>query len=120
MTTLAKLLLALFILFNHAKHYGEETTWTCHTPEMHCWPSVLREASQPAGGHTIYGSEETSPQASGPKSGNSKASASQDEKNKKNLPQDFDIDMDNPETEKAAVAIQSQFRKFQKKKQDVK
>ncbi|KAK5888202.1 hypothetical protein CesoFtcFv8_016724 [Champsocephalus esox] len=43
-----------------------------------------------------------------------------DEKNKKNLPQDFDIDMDNPETEKAAVAIQSQFRKFQKKKQDVK
>ncbi|KAL3042207.1 hypothetical protein OYC64_020202 [Pagothenia borchgrevinki] len=70
-------------------------------------------------------------QASGPKSGNNKASASQglqveqkvpskDEKNKKNLPQDFDIDMDNPETEKAAVAIQSQFRKFQKKKQDVK
>ena len=42
-----------------------------------------------------------------------------DEK-KNNQPQDFDIDMDNPETEKAAVAIQSQFRKFQKKKQDVK
>lgn len=42
-----------------------------------------------------------------------------DEK-KNNLPEDFDIDMDNPETEKAAVAIQSQFRKFQKKKQDVK
>uniref|UniRef100_A0A665W5C6 Purkinje cell protein 4 n=1 Tax=Echeneis naucrates TaxID=173247 RepID=A0A665W5C6_ECHNA len=42
-----------------------------------------------------------------------------DEK-KNNLPQDFDIDMDDPETEKAAVAIQSQFRKFQKKKQDVK
>uniref|UniRef100_A0A672YHD0 Purkinje cell protein 4 n=1 Tax=Sphaeramia orbicularis TaxID=375764 RepID=A0A672YHD0_9TELE len=39
---------------------------------------------------------------------------------KNNVPQDFDIDMDNPETEKAAVAIQSQFRKFQKKKQDVK
>uniref|UniRef100_A0A672HAK0 Purkinje cell protein 4 n=1 Tax=Salarias fasciatus TaxID=181472 RepID=A0A672HAK0_SALFA len=41
---------------------------------------------------------------------------------KKNLPTktDFDIDMDDPETEKAAVAIQSQFRKFQKKKQDVK
>ncbi|KAJ7996068.1 hypothetical protein DPEC_G00233240 [Dallia pectoralis] len=32
-----------------------------------------------------------------------------------------DIDMKDPETEKAAVAIQSQFRKFQsKKKQDVK
>uniref|UniRef100_A0A3B5AR15 Purkinje cell protein 4 n=1 Tax=Stegastes partitus TaxID=144197 RepID=A0A3B5AR15_9TELE len=43
----------------------------------------------------------------------------EDEK-KNNLPQDFDIDMDDPETEKAAVAIQSQFRKFQKKKQDVK
>ncbi|CAL8364252.1 unnamed protein product [Lota lota] len=34
--------------------------------------------------------------------------------------EDFDIDMRDPETEKAAVAIQSQFRKFQKKKQDVK
>jgi hypothetical protein len=32
--------------------------------------------------------------------------------------EDFDIDMRDPETEKAAVAIQSQFRKFQKKKQD--
>lgn len=42
--------------------------------------------------------------------------SSDDKKN--NLPQDFDIDMDDPETEKAAVAIQSQFRKFQKKKQD--
>ena len=39
---------------------------------------------------------------------------------KADVPEDFDIDMDNPETEKAAVAIQSQFRKFQKKKQDVK
>ncbi|KAI3373048.1 hypothetical protein L3Q82_006401 [Scortum barcoo] len=44
---------------------------------------------------------------------------STDEK-KNNLPEDFDIDMEDPETEKAAVAIQSQFRKFQKKKQDVK
>uniref|UniRef100_A0A3B4V8E4 Purkinje cell protein 4 n=1 Tax=Seriola dumerili TaxID=41447 RepID=A0A3B4V8E4_SERDU len=42
------------------------------------------------------------------------------ETDKNNLPQDFDIDMEDPETEKAAVAIQSQFRKFQKKKQDVK
>lgn len=39
---------------------------------------------------------------------------------KNNAPQDFDIDMDDPETQRAAVAIQSQFRKFQKKKQDVK
>ncbi|KAG7263726.1 hypothetical protein CRUP_004916 [Coryphaenoides rupestris] len=37
---------------------------------------------------------------------------------KKDVPEDFDIDMGAPETEKAAVAIQSQFRKFQKKKQD--
>ncbi|XP_029375859.1 calmodulin regulator protein PCP4-like [Echeneis naucrates] len=58
-------------------------------------------------------------QVSGATTGNSKPSAVQDEK-KNNLPQDFDIDMDDPETEKAAVAIQSQFRKFQKKKQDVK
>lgn len=35
-------------------------------------------------------------------------------------PDDFDIDMDAPETEKAAVAIQSHFRKYQKKKQDPK
>ncbi|KAG9341425.1 hypothetical protein JZ751_019234 [Albula glossodonta] len=38
---------------------------------------------------------------------------------KKDVPaEDFDIDMEAPETEKAAVAIQSQFRKFQKKKAD--
>ncbi|XP_037605598.1 calmodulin regulator protein PCP4a isoform X2 [Sebastes umbrosus] len=59
-------------------------------------------------------------QASGATTENSKPSAGQDEKNKNNLPEDFDIDMENPETAKAAVAIQSQFRKFQKKKQDVK
>uniref|UniRef100_A0A8C8S979 Purkinje cell protein 4 n=1 Tax=Pelusios castaneus TaxID=367368 RepID=A0A8C8S979_9SAUR len=34
----------------------------------------------------------------------------------KKVQEDFDIDMDAPETERAAVAIQSQFRKFQKKK----
>ncbi|KAM9847015.1 calmodulin regulator protein PCP4a [Aulostomus maculatus] len=56
-------------------------------------------------------------QASGAMTGSSKPSAGQDEK-KNNLPQDFDIDMEDPETEKAAVTIQSQFRKFQKKKQD--
>ena len=38
---------------------------------------------------------------------------------KKDVPaDDFDIDMGAPETEKAAFAIQSQFRKFQKKKTD--
>ncbi|XP_033864311.1 calmodulin regulator protein PCP4-like [Acipenser ruthenus] len=49
--------------------------------------------------------------------GNNKTSAGQDD-SKKDVPEDFDIDMGAPETEKAAVAIQSQFRKFQKKKQD--
>lgn len=39
---------------------------------------------------------------------------------KTDVPEDFDIDMDAPETEKAAVTIQSQFRKFQKKKRDEK
>ncbi|XP_019950504.1 calmodulin regulator protein PCP4 [Paralichthys olivaceus] len=46
----------------------------------------------------------------------SKTSGGQDA-SKTDVPEDFDIDMENPETEKAAVAIQSQFRKFQKKKQ---
>ncbi|KAE8621402.1 hypothetical protein XENTR_v10004819 [Xenopus tropicalis] len=36
----------------------------------------------------------------------------------KKVQEDFDIDMEAPETERAAVAIQSQFRKFQKKKQN--
>ncbi|KAK7904236.1 hypothetical protein WMY93_016843 [Mugilogobius chulae] len=69
-------------------------------------------------------------QVSGMMTGNSKPSAGQgrqgeqkvvpkhDKKN--NQPEDFDIDMEDPETAKAAVAIQSQFRKYQKKKQDVK
>uniref|UniRef100_A0A3Q3VT38 Uncharacterized protein n=1 Tax=Mola mola TaxID=94237 RepID=A0A3Q3VT38_MOLML len=48
--------------------------------------------------------------------GNNKTSGGQ--ASKTNVPEDFDIDMEDPETEKAAVAIQSQFRKFQKKKRD--
>uniref|UniRef100_A0A8C6MEK5 Purkinje cell protein 4 n=1 Tax=Nothobranchius furzeri TaxID=105023 RepID=A0A8C6MEK5_NOTFU len=39
---------------------------------------------------------------------------------KTDVPEDFDIDMDAPETEKAAAIIQSQFRRFQKKKRDEK
>ncbi|XP_055082043.1 immunoglobulin superfamily member 5 isoform X2 [Periophthalmus magnuspinnatus] len=54
-------------------------------------------------------------QGSGAAAGNNKTSEAQDA-SKTNVPEDFDIDMDDPETEKAAVAIQSQFRKFQKKK----
>lgn len=45
---------------------------------------------------------------------------STDESKKDVPPDDFDIDLDAPETEKAAVAIQSHFRKYQKKKQDPK
>lgn len=37
---------------------------------------------------------------------------------KSNVPEDFDIDMEDPETEKAAVTIQSQFRRFQKKRDE--
>ncbi|CAL8305670.1 calmodulin regulator protein PCP4a isoform X1 [Gadus morhua] len=67
-------------------------------------------------------------QGSAPMSGNSKPASGQGPPKKvqakceqKDVPaEDFDIDMRDPETEKAAVAIQSQFRKFQKKKQDVK
>ncbi|KAG8450167.1 hypothetical protein GDO86_002702 [Hymenochirus boettgeri] len=55
-------------------------------------------------------------QSSGLTSGKDKASSGNDAE-KKVQEEEFDIDMDAPETEKAAVAIQSQFRKFQKKKQ---
>ncbi|XP_072515292.1 calmodulin regulator protein PCP4a [Salminus brasiliensis] len=59
-------------------------------------------------------------QVSGAATGNSKPLGGQDA-SKKDVPaEDFDIDMGAPETEKAAVAIQSQFRKYQKKKHDVK
>nr|XP_046267501.1 calmodulin regulator protein PCP4a isoform X1 [Scatophagus argus]XP_046267502.1 calmodulin regulator protein PCP4a isoform X1 [Scatophagus argus]XP_046267503.1 calmodulin regulator protein PCP4a isoform X1 [Scatophagus argus] len=62
--------------------------------------------------------ENNKPSAGQGLQGQQKVPAKNEKKN--NLPQDFDIDMENPETEKAAVAIQSQFRKFQKKKQDAK
>uniref|UniRef100_A0A3Q4G0T5 Purkinje cell protein 4 n=4 Tax=Pseudocrenilabrinae TaxID=318546 RepID=A0A3Q4G0T5_NEOBR len=53
-------------------------------------------------------------QTSGAAAGNNKTSGGQ--ASKTDVPEDFDIDLDDPETEKAAVTIQSQFRKFQKKK----
>ncbi|XP_070607885.1 calmodulin regulator protein PCP4 [Erythrolamprus reginae] len=53
-------------------------------------------------------------QGAGTTNGKSKAPNENDAEKK--VPEDFDIDMDAPETEKAAVAIQSQFRKFQKKR----
>ncbi|ELK37236.1 Purkinje cell protein 4 [Myotis davidii] len=46
----------------------------------------------------------------------SRKAADLDEDGQKKVQEEFDIDMDAPETERAAVAIQSQFRKFQKKK----
>ncbi|XP_015281068.1 PREDICTED: Purkinje cell protein 4 [Gekko japonicus] len=53
-------------------------------------------------------------QGAGAANGKDKTSGEND--GQKKVQEDFDIDMDAPETEKAAVAIQSQFRKFQKKK----
>ncbi|KAK2912687.1 hypothetical protein Q8A73_006800 [Channa argus] len=58
-------------------------------------------------------------QGSGAAAGNNKPSGGQDA-SKTDVPEDFDIDMEDPETAKAAVTIQSQFRKFQKKKRDEK
>ncbi|XP_046717573.1 calmodulin regulator protein PCP4a [Silurus meridionalis] len=57
---------------------------------------------------------------SGVPTGLSKPSGGDDASKKDVPPEDFDIDLDAPETEKAAVAIQSHFRKYQKKKQDPK
>ncbi|XP_075707109.1 calmodulin regulator protein PCP4 [Rhinoderma darwinii] len=54
-------------------------------------------------------------QSSGAASVKDKKSGENDDQKK--VQDDFDIDMGAPETERAAVAIQSQFRKFQKKKQ---
>ncbi|XP_066454613.1 calmodulin regulator protein PCP4 [Eleutherodactylus coqui] len=48
---------------------------------------------------------------------NVKEKKAEENDDQKKMQDDFDIDMDAPETERAAVAIQSQFRKFQKKKQ---
>ncbi|KAM4684406.1 calmodulin regulator protein PCP4 [Amazona ochrocephala] len=53
-------------------------------------------------------------QGTGATNGKEKTSAEND--GQKKVQEEFDIDMDAPETERAAVAIQSQFRKFQKKK----
>ncbi|KFO28109.1 Purkinje cell protein 4 [Fukomys damarensis] len=53
-------------------------------------------------------------QGTGATNGKDKTSGEND--GQKKVQEDFDIDMDAPETERAAVAIQSQFRKFQKKK----
>ncbi|XP_044841045.1 calmodulin regulator protein PCP4 isoform X1 [Mauremys mutica] len=53
-------------------------------------------------------------QGTGATNGKDKTSGEND--GQKKIQEDFDIDMDAPETERAAVAIQSQFRKFQKKK----
>ncbi|XP_005037227.1 PREDICTED: Purkinje cell protein 4 [Ficedula albicollis] len=53
-------------------------------------------------------------QGTGAANGKDKTSGEND--GQKKVQEEFDIDMDAPETERAAVAIQSQFRKFQKKK----
>ncbi|XP_055558529.1 calmodulin regulator protein PCP4 [Falco cherrug] len=56
-------------------------------------------------------------QGTGSANGKDKTSGEND--GQKKVQEEFDIDMDAPETERAAVAIQSQFRKFQKKKAGV-
>uniref|UniRef100_A0A8B9ST43 Purkinje cell protein 4 n=1 Tax=Anas platyrhynchos TaxID=8839 RepID=A0A8B9ST43_ANAPL len=56
----------------------------------------------------------TKRQGTGATNGKDKTSGEND--GQKKVQEEFDIDMDAPETERAAVAIQSQFRKFQKKK----
>ncbi|XP_007966642.1 calmodulin regulator protein PCP4 isoform X1 [Chlorocebus sabaeus] len=58
--------------------------------------------------------EEVQRQGAGATNGKDKTSGEND--GQKKVQEEFDIDMDAPETERAAVAIQSQFRKFQKKK----
>ncbi|XP_020829579.1 calmodulin regulator protein PCP4 [Phascolarctos cinereus] len=47
---------------------------------------------------------------------NEKETPSGENDGQKKVQEEFQIDMDAPETERAAVTIQSQFRKFQKKK----
>uniref|UniRef100_A0A9L0T770 Purkinje cell protein 4 n=1 Tax=Equus caballus TaxID=9796 RepID=A0A9L0T770_HORSE len=56
------------------------------------------------------------PQRQGAGATNGKDKTSGENDGQKKVQEEFDIDMDAPETERAAVAIQSQFRKFQKKK----
>ncbi|XP_061215164.1 calmodulin regulator protein PCP4 isoform X1 [Neopsephotus bourkii] len=63
-------------------------------------PPLLRDMSERQGTGATNGKEKTSAENDG----------------QKKVQEEFDIDMDAPETERAAVAIQSQFRKFQKKK----
>ena len=75
------------------------------------FPSIIRIASEGSSKAHIVANDHNFTQPPLPPA---------DEKKKDVLPEDFDIDMGAEETEKAAVAIQSQFRKFQKKKQDVK
>ncbi|XP_036870676.2 calmodulin regulator protein PCP4 isoform X1 [Manis javanica] len=73
------------------------------TISMHCDCFYLIESSQP-----------DERQGAGATNGKDKTSGEND--GQKKVQEEFDIDMDAPETERAAVAIQSQFRKFQKKK----
>ncbi|OCT93753.1 hypothetical protein XELAEV_18011424mg [Xenopus laevis] len=72
-----------------------------------------RKPTEACGEHTTQCSD----QAEIIPSSNTKSSLG-DKDDQKKVQDDFDIDMEAPETERAAVAIQSQFRKFQKKKQN--
>uniref|UniRef100_A0A3P8WQZ2 Si:dkey-46i9.1 n=1 Tax=Cynoglossus semilaevis TaxID=244447 RepID=A0A3P8WQZ2_CYNSE len=50
------------------------------------------------------------------KSANSGQTTAVDNKKPQEQEEEIDIDLEAPETEKAALAIQNQFRRFQKKK----
>ncbi|XP_042115527.1 calmodulin regulator protein PCP4 isoform X1 [Peromyscus maniculatus bairdii] len=69
---------------------------------------------QQAGNVQSGGEMKTQRQSAGATNGKDKTPGDND--GQKKVQEEFDIDMDAPETERAAVAIQSQFRKFQKKK----
>lgn len=80
---------------------------------VRCWAGA---AVRGAGGCVRVGlpGEMSERQGTGATNGKDKTSGEND--GQKKVQEEFDIDMDAPETERAAVAIQSQFRKFQKKK----
>uniref|UniRef100_A0A8I5SZY0 Immunoglobulin superfamily member 5 n=6 Tax=Boreoeutheria TaxID=1437010 RepID=A0A8I5SZY0_PONAB len=85
----------------------QKTTETASLPPKSC------ESSDPEQRNSSCGPPRQR-QGAGATNGKDKTSGEND--GQKKVQEEFDIDMDAPETERAAVAIQSQFRKFQKKK----
>nr|XP_043898986.1 calmodulin regulator protein PCP4a isoform X1 [Solea senegalensis] len=92
----------------------------CPVRTTHSWIHTQTQRDTAMSERQAFGATtgNSKPAAGQGRQGRPKALPKNDKKN--DLPDDFDIDMEAPETAKAAVTIQSQFRKFQKKKQDVK